>query len=70
MSKDDLEKRFGTIAVEKGFITAEQLIEAMEIQIFEELEGKKRNLIGIILEDKASMTITQVNEVLETMGLL
>jgi hypothetical protein len=70
MSLKDLDKRFGVIAVEKGFITSEQLIKAMKIQIREELEGNKRRVIGVILRDKGYITITQVDEVLEFMGLL
>ena len=43
------DKRFGVIAVEKGFITKEQLFEAMKIQVEENLSGKPHTLIGIIL---------------------
>jgi hypothetical protein len=32
-----LEKRFGTIAVEKGFITVSQLMDAFEIQVREDV---------------------------------
>ena len=37
-------KRFGTIAVDKGFISEEQLIKALELQAKENIaEGKHRN---------------------------
>ena len=70
MPLEDLDKRFGVIAVEKGFITSVQLIEAMKIQIYEELEDNKRRIIGVILRDKGYITISQVDEVLKFMGLL
>ena len=39
MSEEDLmEKRFGVVAIEKGFITRDQLLEVLEIQIDEEIE--------------------------------
>ena len=64
MSVEKFDKRFGVVAVEKGFITPEQLIEAMKIQIMEEIENSKHQLIGEILWDKGYLTKLQVNEVL------
>ena len=61
-------KRFGAIAVEKGFITTKQLYEAVEIQIREELKGLKRRYIGQILTELDYTTNTQVVEVLESMA--
>ena len=60
-------KRFGVIAVEKGFINVEQLLEAMTIQIQEGTEGKKHRLIGQILLSLGYLTSTQIDEVMETM---
>jgi len=60
-------KRFGVIAVEKGFITLEQLVEAMTIQILEETEGEKHRLIGQILLSLGYLTSPQIDEVMETM---
>jgi hypothetical protein len=38
MSEEDLmEKRFGVMAKEKGFISRDQLLEVLEIQIDEEI---------------------------------
>ena len=62
-------KRFGAIAVEKGFITTEQLYKAVEIQIREELKGLKRRYIGQILIELDYTTNSQVDEVLESMDL-
>ena len=60
-------KRFGVIAVEKGFITLEQLVEALTVQVIEETEGKKRRLIGQILLSMGYLTSSQIDEVMETM---
>ncbi len=68
MTVEKLDKRFGVIAIEKEFITPEQLFEALKIQIIEEIENSKHQLIGEILRDKGYLTKSQVNEVLESMG--
>jgi hypothetical protein len=62
-----LEKRFGTIAVEKGFTTKEQVLEAMNVQVSEDLDGKEHRRIGSILYSLGYITIPQINEVLESM---
>ena len=41
------EKQFGIIAIEKGFITTENLIETLKIQVEEEIEYKTHRLIGV-----------------------
>ena len=65
MSTDD---RFGVVAVKSGFITPEQLIEALTIQVLEELKGDKRRLIGKILYEKGYLTMPQIAEVLVIMS--
>ena len=62
------EKRFGTIAIEKGFITKDQFVEAMAVQIENDLEGIEHRLIGSILYSMDYMTDIQINEVLESMS--
>ena len=57
------EKRFGTIAMEKGFITHAQLIEALKIQINEEVTTGKRTPIGRILFNQNFITFSQLTEV-------
>ena len=57
------QKRFGNIAVEKGFISSSQLVEALEIQVTEEIENGKRRLIGEILLDLNFNTEEQIKEV-------
>ena len=61
------QNRFGFIAVEKGFITADQLIEAFKIQVMEEIENEKHSLIGAILLEQGYITLAQIEEVLESM---
>ena len=70
MSGEELNKRFGVIAIEKGFITDDQLYEAIEIQIREELESFRRRYISHILFELDYITKNQVDEILEFMGLL
>jgi hypothetical protein len=69
MSIEKLDKRFGTIAIEKGFISLDQLLEALKIQVTEDLQGMPRRLIGQILLEKDLITTTQINEVLKSMGI-
>jgi hypothetical protein len=45
MIETQREKRFGTIAVEMGFITTEQVLHAMNIQIKEDIENGKHWLL-------------------------
>jgi hypothetical protein len=61
----DFEKRFGTMSVEKGYVTKEQLLEAMRIQVEQDLDGIEHRLIGSILFSMGYMTLEQVNEVIE-----
>jgi hypothetical protein len=63
-----LEKRFGVLAVEKGFVTADQVIEALRIQVMEDIEKGKHRLIGLILLEQGLITLPQIDGVLESMG--
>ena len=68
MVEKELDKRFGTIAVKKGFITQEQLIQAFRIQIEENFEKGEHRLIGAILLDQGIMTMQQIDEVIGMFG--
>ena len=68
MVEKELDKRFGTIAVKKGFVTQEQLIQAFSIQVAENLEKGEHRLIGAILLDQGLMTIQQIDEVIGKFG--
>ena len=58
------EKRFGNIAIEKGFITSDQLVNALNIQVQEEVDSGRRSLIGQILLELNLMSAGQIKEVL------
>jgi len=69
LAQERLDKRFGIVAVENRFITSEQLIESMKIQVYEDLENSKHRLIGEILQEKEYITAIQIDEVLRFMGI-
>lgn len=62
---ENYEKRFGVLAVEKGFITPDELFEALRVQVQDEIEKGTHRLIGEILLDRNSMTPAQIDEVLK-----
>jgi CheY-like chemotaxis protein len=66
MFVEKLDKRFGIVAVENGFISREQLIDAIQIQVDDELKGAKHRLVGEILREKEYITNTQIDKVLES----
>ncbi len=63
---EHFEKQFGIIAIEKGFITAENLIDALRIQVKEDVQYKTHRLIGEILMDENYITADQIQEVLNS----
>lgn len=67
MTVEIRDKRVGVLAVEKGFVTKDQLFEAFKIQIEEDLEGEKHNLIGLILIELGYLTPAQAEEILAAM---
>lgn len=63
-------KRFGQIAVERGFLTPGQLKEALAEQVDDDLARRHHRLLGEILFEKNWMTANQIESVLdETLGL-
>ena len=58
------ERRFGNIAIKKGFITSDDLSEALKVQVQEEFEFEDRRLIGQILYGLNKMTVDQIKAVL------
>ena len=64
MSLKQIKKRFGEIAVGKGFITVDQLEEALTIQKENALTGLDHRFIGSVLFRRGYMTIEQVVAVL------
>ncbi|MEA1933001.1 MAG: hypothetical protein U9N60_00985 [Thermodesulfobacteriota bacterium] len=63
-----LEKRFGVIAIEKGFITPEQFVEALKIQVMDDVEKGRHRLIGRIILEQGIMTLDQIDAVLDVLG--
>jgi hypothetical protein len=58
-------RRFGTIAVKKGFVSMSQIKDAFMEQLDDDLNGREHRLIGTILFEKDLMTWDQVNMVLK-----
>ncbi len=66
----ELEKycsRFGKIAVENGFLSAEQLQQALWDQVSDNLADRPHRVIGAICFDHGWMTPGQIEEVLNIM---
>jgi hypothetical protein len=68
METEHLEKRFGVLAVEKGLVTADQVIEALGIQVMEDIKKGKHRLIGLVLFQQGLITLSQIDDVLGSMG--
>ena len=68
METEHLEKRFGLIAFEKGLITADQLVEALKIQVMDDIEKGRHRLIGRILLEQGLITTEHIDEILESLG--
>jgi hypothetical protein len=68
MNSNNMHKRFGAIAVQKQFITTEQLLEALKLQAEENVGKGQHRLIGQILFELGYITETQIEEVLEVIN--
>jgi hypothetical protein len=66
-SMDLPQRRFGLIAIEKGFIKADQLYEALMRQRAQETGGAERRPLGLILKDLGYLSGSQINEILQTL---
>ena len=60
-------KKFGVISVKKGYCTKELFVEAMAMQLENDLEGMKPKLFGEILMEMEYLNREQVSEVLMAM---
>jgi hypothetical protein len=67
---DHSEKRFGVVAVQKGFVTPDELFGALKAQVQDDLEKETHRLLGEILYEQGAMTWAQIGKVLETLGVL
>ncbi len=68
MEIEHLEKRFGVVAIEKGFVTADQFVDALKVQVTEDIEKGKHRLVGRIMLEQGTMTLEQIDEVMDVLG--
>jgi len=61
-------RRFGFTAVEKGYITVDQLVEAMKIQIKKDCKEGKIVRIGEILLELGYLDESQIEEILNALS--
>ncbi len=64
------QKLFGAVAIQQGFITPDQLIEALKVQAEGHLDGGLRRRIGEILQEQGAMTYSQVGQVIMGLGMI
>ena len=64
---EQYEKRFGMIAIEKGYISPEDLNEALKVQVREEIEIGNHRLLGAILLYQDRITAIQIDDVVKTL---
>ena len=57
-------KRFGTMAVEEGFITVEQLLKAIKTQVLEDVGTYTHRPIGAILFEQGSISDYQIDSLI------
>lgn len=68
MGIEHIEKRFGVTAVKLGFITSDQLVEALAVQVAEDISTGDHDLIGKILFEQGILTMEQIDQVLKSMN--
>jgi len=61
------QRRFGLIALEKGFIKADHLYEALMRQRAQETGGAERRPLGMILKDLGYLSVSRIDEILQTL---
>jgi hypothetical protein len=61
------QKRFGELAFEMGFVTTDQLYQALAAQAKDEVEKKPARFLGQILIDLGHMNEKQVLDVLKVL---
>lgn len=63
----DRYKFFGEVALEKRFVTADQLYEALTLQARSKVDGHMDKQLGQILLELGYMTADQIHEVLDVL---
>jgi hypothetical protein len=59
--------RFGMVAVDRGYVTPNQLKEALAEQVDDDLANRPHRLLGKIFFEKNLMNLNQIDEVLDGM---
>jgi len=59
-------KCFGALAVEMGYITIDQLVDALSIQAREDVEKKTHRLLGSILFERDYITGEQLQHLVDS----
>jgi len=67
MDMDLPQRRFGFIAIEKRFVKADQLWEALIKQRAQETGKAERRPLGMILKDLGYLSVSQIDEILQTL---
>ena len=68
MSELNDEVRFGKVAVDMGLITLDQMLNAIDVQVKENIAFGTHRKIGLILLEGGHITVDQINEVLNELG--
>jgi hypothetical protein len=66
MKKELSEARFGVAAIQKGFVSLEQIIDALGVQIEENISSGTHRPLGQILVDQELIDCSQLEDVLQT----
>ena len=66
METEYIEIRFGAAAVKKGFVTPGDIMDALSVQVHEDLSSGEHRPLGTILLDKNLITAPQLKEVLKS----
>ena len=66
MAEEKKNLRFGVIAVQKGFVTPEQVVDALALQAKEFFSTGKHRLIGEILMDQGLLDPQQLDEIIRS----
>ena len=63
----DRYKFFGEVALEKRFVTTDQLYEALTVQARAKVEGRGEKLLGQVLLELGYLTEDQIGQVLDVL---
>ena len=67
MSREHSEVRFGVTAIQKGFVTLEQVVDALGAQIEENFKAGRHRRIGQILLEQRLIDRSQLDEILNSL---